>query len=225
MILLLSEHFSGRGQQSSSSSTLAHAFVDLESIGKHWVDLHGPHDHQSHCRGQAARPARLVRASKEAGREYRKHFRQLQTLAAEHTALNTAETARRIGARSPSSIKSLKLIRKTSSPTEEDEIEKRYKLSKQQQIALIELASAWANKLPSGRIGPLATRRDRSACCAELDKDRQSRPQKLSSEHAAAVVQLPRWRVLSDTLKSRYRPEPTRWARAARFLFEYLKRK
>src|SRR5204863_2273054 len=67
----------------------------LKNIGDALVDLHGPHDHQS-----LLSPDRqldlldsFARAEEQLA-EYCKHFRELQTLTAEHAALNTAETAR-----------------------------------------------------------------------------------------------------------------------------------
>src|SRR6266550_1388016 len=67
----------------------------LKHLGDELVDLHGPHDHQSLLSPETQ--LRLLdsfaRAQDQLG-EYRKYYRQLQTLDAEHAALNTAETAR-----------------------------------------------------------------------------------------------------------------------------------
>src|ERR1051326_3780882 len=67
----------------------------LKSIGDELVDLHGPHDHQSLLspEKQLALLDSFARAEEDLN-EYRKHFRALQTLIAEHAALNTVETAR-----------------------------------------------------------------------------------------------------------------------------------
>src|SRR5258707_3817907 len=67
----------------------------LKNVGDALVDLHGPHDHQSLL--SPAKQLDLLDSfarAEEQLEEYKKHFRQLQTLTAEHAALNTAETAR-----------------------------------------------------------------------------------------------------------------------------------
>src|SRR4029450_10460788 len=67
----------------------------LKNLGDELVDLHGPHDHQSLLspETQLNLLAWFARAEEHLG-EYRKHYRQLQTLLVEHAALDTAETAR-----------------------------------------------------------------------------------------------------------------------------------
>src|SRR6202047_3285242 len=67
----------------------------LKSVGDALVDLHGPHDHQSLLSPdkQLDLLDSFARADEQRG-EYRKHFHELQRLIAEHTALDTAETAR-----------------------------------------------------------------------------------------------------------------------------------
>src|SRR5204862_7457316 len=67
----------------------------LKNVGDALVDLHGPHDHQSLLSPdkQLDLLDSFARAE-EQFEEYKKHFRQLQTLTAEHAELTTAETAR-----------------------------------------------------------------------------------------------------------------------------------
>src|SRR5205823_10371236 len=67
----------------------------LKNLGVDLVDLHRPHDHQSLLspETQLSLLDSFARAEEQLD-EYREHYRQLQTLLAEHTALNTAETAR-----------------------------------------------------------------------------------------------------------------------------------
>src|SRR6201984_238947 len=67
----------------------------LKNLGDELVDLHGPHDHQS-LLSPETQLSLLDSFSRgdERFEEYRKHYRQLQTLLAEHAALDTAETAR-----------------------------------------------------------------------------------------------------------------------------------
>src|SRR5205809_3125265 len=118
----------------------------LKNLGDELVDLHGSHDHQSLLspETQLSLLDSFARAEEQLD-EYRRHYRQLQTLVAEHTALNTAETARE---------QELDLLRhQTNEITaanlvagEEEEIENRYKLANNSK-RLIELASTIANKL------------------------------------------------------------------------------
>src|SRR5437868_606137 len=67
----------------------------LKNLGDELVDLHGPHDHQSLLspETQLSLLDSFARAEEELA-EYKKQYGQLQTLLAEHAALNTAETAR-----------------------------------------------------------------------------------------------------------------------------------
>src|SRR5213592_1994671 len=67
----------------------------LKNLGDELVDLHGPHDHQSLLspEKQLGLLDSFARAEEKL-EEFRNYFRELQTLTAEHAALNTAETAR-----------------------------------------------------------------------------------------------------------------------------------
>ena len=67
----------------------------LKNLGDELVDLHGSHDHQSLLspETQLSLLDSFARAERQLD-EYQSHYRQLQTLLAEHAALNTAETAR-----------------------------------------------------------------------------------------------------------------------------------
>src|SRR5690242_21287581 len=67
----------------------------LKNLGDELVDLHGPHDHQSLLSPdkQLGLLDSFARAEEQLVK-YRKHYRQLQTLTAEHAALDTAESAR-----------------------------------------------------------------------------------------------------------------------------------
>jgi DNA repair protein RecN (Recombination protein N) len=119
--------------------------------------------------------------------EYRTHYRQLQTLLADHAALNTAETARE---------QELDLLRHqiteiTSAnlaPGEEEKIEERYKLASNSK-RLIELASAIANKLSEADDSVLSQLAETQRLVRELEKIDGSMAQ-LSSAHASAVVEL-----------------------------------
>src|SRR5215472_8572673 len=67
----------------------------LKNLGDELVDLHGPHDHQSLLspETQLSLFDSFARAEEDV-EEYRKHYRQLQTLLAEHAALDIVVTAR-----------------------------------------------------------------------------------------------------------------------------------
>src|SRR6266404_5280463 len=112
----------------------------LKSLGDHLVDLHGPHDHQSLLSPE--KQLDLLDSFARAGEqldEFRKHYRQLQILLAEHATLNTAETAREqeldLLRHQISEITSANLV-----AGEEEEIESRYKLSEADDAVLSQLA-------------------------------------------------------------------------------------
>src|SRR5216110_3660041 len=160
----------------------------LKNIGDALVDLHGPHDHQSLLSPdkQLDLLDSFARAE-EQFEEYKKHFRQLQTLTAEHAALNTAETAREqeldLLRHQINEINSANLV-----TGEEEEIEKRYKLTSSSK-RLIELASAAANKLSEADESVLSQLAETQRLLRELEKIDSSIAQ-FSSAHAASVVEL-----------------------------------
>ncbi len=160
----------------------------LKNLGDELVDLHGPHDHQSLLSPdkQLGLLDSFARAQDQLG-EYRKYYRQLQTLVAEHVALNTAETARE---------QELDLLRHQINEIaaanlvagEEEEIESRYKLASNSK-RFIELASTIANKLSEADGSILSQLAETQRLLRELEKidDAISR---FSSAHATAVVEL-----------------------------------
>ncbi|HEY2143196.1 MAG TPA: DNA repair protein RecN [Candidatus Udaeobacter sp.] len=160
----------------------------LKNLGDQLVDLHGPHDHQSLLspETQLSLLDSFARAA-ERLEEYRKHYRQLQTLVAEHTALNTVETAREqeldLLRHQITEIKSASLV-----AGEEEEIGKRYKLASNSK-RLIELASAVANKLSEADDAVLSQLAETQRLLRELEKIDSSIAQ-FSSAHAASVVEL-----------------------------------
>ena len=141
----------------------------LKTLGDELVDLHGPHDHQSLLspEKQLELLDSFARAEKQLD-EYRKHYRQLQILLAEHATLNTAETARE---------RELDLLRHQISEIsaanlvagEEEEIESRYKLASNSK-RLIELASAVANKLAEADDSVLSQLAETQRLLRELEK-------------------------------------------------------
>ena len=160
----------------------------LKDLGDDLVDLHGPHDHQSLLSPQTQ--LRLLDSFARAEQqleEYRKHYLQLQTLLAEHAALNTAETAREqeldLLRHQITEIKSANLV-----AGEEEEIEKHYKLVSNSK-RLVELASAVANKLSEADDSVLSQLAETQRLLRELEKIDSSMAE-FSSAHAAAVVEL-----------------------------------
>src|SRR5205807_5921710 len=197
----------------------------LKNVGDALVDLHGPHDHQS-----LLSPDRqldlldsFARAEEQLA-DYQKHFRELQTLTAEHAALNTAETAREqeldLLRHQITEINSANLV-----AGEEEDIEKRYKLSSNSK-RLIELASAAANRLSEAEESVLSQLGETQRLLRELEKIDISTEQ-LASEHAAAVVQLSEIaRSLSDYAeKLDLDPQQLAALEQRVSLFETLKRK
>src|SRR6266852_2923307 len=160
----------------------------LKNLGDELVDLHGPHDHQSLLspETQLSLLDSFARAEQQL-EEYRKHYRQLQTLLAEHAALNTAETAREqeldLLRHQVTEIKSANLV-----ACEEEEIERHYKLASSSK-RLIELASAIANKLSEADDSVFSQLAETQRLLRELERIDSSIAQ-FSSAHAAAVVEL-----------------------------------
>src|SRR5438132_32493 len=160
----------------------------LKNLGDELVDLHGPHDHQSLLspETQLSLLDSFARAEEQLD-EYRKHYRQLQTLLAEHAALNTVETAREqeldLLRHQTNEIKSANLV-----AGEEEEIEKRYKLASSSK-RLIELANAVASKLSEADDSVLSQLAETQRLLRELEKIDNSLAQ-FSSAHAASVVEL-----------------------------------
>ena len=197
----------------------------LKNVGDALVDLHGPHDHQSLLSPdkQLELLDSFARADEQLA-EYQKYFRELQTLTAEHAALNTVETAREqeldLLRHQISEIKSANLA-----AGEEEEIEQRYKLSSSSK-RLIELASAAANKLSEADDSVLSQLAETQRLLRELEKIDIS-TQEIASEHAAAVVQLSEIaRSLSDYAeKLDLDPEQLAALEQRVSLFETLKRK
>ena len=160
----------------------------LKNLGDELVDLHGPHDHQSLFSSdkQLGLLDSFARAEEQVA-EYRKHYRQLQTLLAEHAVLNTMETAREqevdLLRHQINEISSANLV-----ADEEEEIELRYKLASNSK-RLIELASTIANKLSEADGSVLSQLAETQRLLRELEKIDDS-ISRFSSAHAAAVIEL-----------------------------------
>jgi DNA repair protein RecN (Recombination protein N) len=177
---------SGTNRQFINGSPTTLSF--LKNLGDELVDLHGPHDHQSLLSPETQ--LSLLDSFAHAGEqldEFRKHYRQLQTLLAEHAALDTAETAREqeldLLRHQVTEIKSANLV-----PGEEEEIDRRYKLASNSK-RLIELASAIAHKLSEAEDSVLSQLAETQRLLRELERIDSSIAQ-FSSVHAASVVEL-----------------------------------
>jgi DNA repair protein RecN (Recombination protein N) len=197
----------------------------LKNLGDDLVDLHGPHDHQSLLspEKQLSLLDSFARA-KERLDEYRKQYRQLQTLLTEHAALNTAETAREqeldLLRHQTNEIRSANLVAE-----EEQEIEQRYKLASSSK-RLIELASAVANKLSEADDSVLSQLAETQRLLRELEKIDSSIAQ-FSSSHAATVVELSEISRALSTYAEKLDLDPEQLAALEQrvSLFETLKRK
>ena len=197
----------------------------LKNLGDELVDLHGPHDHQSLL--SPDKQLSLLDSFAHAGdqlEEYRKHYRQLQSLTAEHAALNTAETARE---------QELDLLRHqineiTSADLaagEEEEIETHYKLASNSK-RLIELAGGVARRLSDSDDAVLSQLAETQRQLRELEKIDNSISQ-FASAHETAVVELTEIaRALSNYAdKLDLDPEQLAALEQRVSLFETLKRK
>jgi len=197
----------------------------LKNLGDELVDLHGPHDHQSLLSHE--KQLELLDSFARAGdqrEEYRKHFRELQALIAEHAALNTAETVR---------AQELDLLRhqinEISSANlvagEEEGIQMRYMLVSNSK-RLIELASAVANKISDAEDSVLSQLAETQRLLRELEKIDNSVSQFVAG-HETAVIELSEIaRSLSDYAeKLDLDPEQLAALEQRVSLFETLKRK
>lgn len=186
--LIIKRSFSATGSNRQFINGSPTTLSILKNLGDELVDLHGPHDHQSLLspEKQLGLLDSFARAQEQLG-EYRKHYRQLQTLLAEHAALNTAETARE---------QELDLLRHQSNEIaaanlvagEEEGIEARYKLASSSK-RLIELATAAAGKLSEADDSVLSQLAETQRLLRELEKIDSSIAQ-FSAAHAASVVEL-----------------------------------
>lgn len=160
----------------------------LKNLGDELVDLHGPHDHQSLL--SPDKQLALLDSFAHAGdqlEEYRKHYRQLQSLTVEHAALNTAETAREqeldLLRHQINEITSANLV-----AGEEEKIETRYKLASNSK-RLIELAGGVARRLSDSDDAVLSQLAETQRQLRELEKIDNSISQ-FASAHETAVVEL-----------------------------------
>lgn len=197
----------------------------LKKLGDELVDLHGPHDHQSLLspEKQLALLDAFAHAG-EASRECRAHFARLQTLRAEHAALDTAETARTqeldLLRHQVAEIASANLL-----ATEEDEIEHRYKLASNSR-RLVELAGAIARQLSEADESVLSRLAESQRLLRELEKIDPAMAE-FSTAHATSVVELSEIARALSSYAERLDLDPAQLVALEQrvSLFETLKRK
>jgi DNA repair protein RecN (Recombination protein N) len=223
--LIVKRSFSATGANRQFINGSPTTLAVLKNLGDELVDLHGPHDHQSLLSPEKQLDLldSFSRAQEQLG-EYRKHYRQLRTLLAEHAALNTVETARE---------QELDLLRHQINEItaanlvlgEEEEIESRYKLASSSK-RLIELASAVASKLSEADDSVLSQLAETQRLLRELAKIDSSITQ-FSSAHAASVVELSEIARALSTYAEKLDLDPQQLAALEQrvSLFETLKRK
>jgi DNA repair protein RecN (Recombination protein N) len=223
--LIIKRSFSAGGGTRQFINGSPTTLAILKNLGDELIDLHGPHDHQSLLSPETQ--LRLLDSFARAGGqldEYRKHYRQLQTLLAEHAALDTAETAREqeldLLRHQISEIKSANLV-----AGEEEDIEKRYKLASNSK-RLIEVASAVASKLSEADDSILSQLAETQRLLRELEKIDSSIAQ-FSSAHAASVVELSEIARALARYAEKFDLDPQQLAAVEQrvSLFETLKRK
>ena len=223
--LIVKRSFSATGANRQFINGSPTTLAVLKNLGDELVDLHGPHDHQSLLSPEKQLDLldSFARAQEQLD-EYRKHYRQLRTLLAEHAALNTVETARE---------QELDLLRHQINEItaanlvlgEEEEIESRYKLASSSK-RLIELASAVASKLSEADDSVLSQLAETQRLLRELEKIDTSITQ-FSSAHAASVVELSEIARALSTYAEKLDLDPQQLAALEQrvSLFETLKRK
>ena len=160
----------------------------LKQLGDGLVDLHGPHDHQS-----LFSPEKQLRLLDSYARAeaalayYREQFGHLQSLLAEHAALDTAEIAReqeihllqhQIG----------EIKRAQLDPAEEHETESNYKLASNSK-RLVELASDIAQRLAEADDSILSQLGESQRLLRELQRI-DSNLDALAKSHETAVLEL-----------------------------------
>jgi DNA repair protein RecN (Recombination protein N) len=197
----------------------------LKQLGDALVDLHGPHDHQS----LLSQEKQLVlldgfARAEDAFAEYQQHFARLQSLIAEHGALDTAETAREqeihLLKHQIAEIEAAKL-----DAGEEEQIETRYKLASNSK-RLIELASSISHRLTEADDSIASQLGETQRSLRELERIDASISE-FAKAHEAAVVELGEIARALSAYAERLDLDPAQLAALEQrvSLFETLKRK
>jgi DNA repair protein RecN (Recombination protein N) len=220
-------------KRSFSSSGANRQFVNgspttltvLKELGDAFVDLHGPHDHQSLLSPE--KQLELLDSFADAGQllaQCKVKFSTLQSLLLEHATLNTAETARE---------QELDLLRHQLGeiraaalrPEEEVEIESRYRLASNSKRVL-ELASALTQRLAEADDSVLSQLAETQRLLRELEKIDSSVAQFVAG-HETAVLELSEIARSVGHYAERLELDPAQLAALEQrvSLFETLKRK
>ena len=186
--LIVKRSFSATGANRQFINGSPATLAVLKSLGDELVDLHGPHDHQSLLSPDRQLALLDGFARTEEGlREFEQHYRKLQTLRAEQTALSTAESAREqeidLLRHQVNEITGAKL-----SAAEEEEIASRYKLAANSK-RLVELAGSIARRLSEADDSILPQLAETQRLLRELEKIDPAQGM-LAEAHAASVVEL-----------------------------------
>jgi DNA repair protein RecN (Recombination protein N) len=197
----------------------------LKMLGDEFVDLHGPHDHQSLL--SLDRQLELLDSfarAEDALAAHRKAYARWQQLIAEHAALNIAESAREqeldLLRHQVAEITSAKLR-----AAEEKEIEERYRLASNSK-RLIELASAISQRLSEADDAVLSQLAETQRLLRELEKIDPSLASYAAS-HETAVVELSETARALSQYAENFDLDPSQLASLEQrvSLFETLKRK
>jgi len=197
----------------------------LKMLGDEFVDLHGPHDHQSLL--SLDRQLELLDSfarAEDALAAHGKAYARWQELVAEHAALNIAESAREqeldLLRHQVAEITSAKLRAE-----EEKEIEERYRLASNSK-RLIELASAVSQRLSEADDAVLSQLAETQRLLRELEKIDPSLASYAAS-HETAVVELSETARALSQYAENFDLDPSQLASLEQrvSLFETLKRK
>ena len=197
----------------------------LKQLGDEFVDLHGPHDHQSLLSPE--KQLELLDSFAHAGdllTKYEATFAKLQSLLTEHATLNTAEAARE---------QELDLLRHqvgeiraaALQPEEEVDIENRYRLASNSKRVL-ELASALTQRLTEADDSVLSQLAETQRLLRELEKIDSSVSQYVTG-HETALLELSEIARSLANYAERLDLDPAQLAALEQrvSLFETLKRK
>jgi DNA repair protein RecN (Recombination protein N) len=197
----------------------------LKTLGDEFVDLHGPHDHQSLL--STDRQLELLDSFARADEPLATHheaYARWQQLVAEHAVLDTVEVAREqeldLLRHQVTEITSAKLR-----PEEEKEIEERYRLASNSK-RLVELASAVTQRLSEADDAVLGQLAETQRLLRELEKIDPSLSSYAAS-HETAVVELSETAQALSQYAEKLDLDPSQLASLEQrvSLFETLKRK
>lgn len=223
--VIIKRSFSSGGSNRQFVNGSPTTLAVLKELGDEFVDLHGPHDHQSLLSPE--KQLEVLDSFADAGEllaQCRTKFSRLQSLLVEHATLNTAETARE---------QELDLLRHQVGeiraaalrPEEQIEIESRYRLASNSKRVL-ELASALTQRLAEADDSVLSQLAETQRLLRELEKIDASISQFVAG-HETAVLELSEIARSVANYAERLELDPAQLAALEQrvSLFETLKRK